>query len=237
MGVLFSTFFASQGNAFETENFPINLNPAQVVKLMEKTTSSIGSESESAAVLLENNGKFVSVATNPNQKSIVPESEILKLINKVEDISKTDIHNKEIWLIHNHPVKVIEKYWSGYSINQIKFTNPNSLLNGPSLGDCKRFKSIEGFWKNKKISILNIIKEPGGLWFCSGDFKLPLPEHTFDTFEKLREDLVIASQKLNGKELESAIQKFENQTFILLGIKIKFLKNESRMADFNKVKD
>lgn len=236
LGAVSSAVLASQVNAFEVDNFPVNLNPVEVVKLMEKSTGSRGSESESAAVLLPYKSGFISVAANPNQKSIVPESEIVDLIKRVQEISKDDIHNKELWLIHNHPSKVIQKYWKGYSSKDLDYRKPDLLLNGPSLGDCKRMKEVKGFWKNKNINIINVIKEPGGTWLCSGDFRLPLPKNTSESFEKLREDLLTASQKYKNDELKQEIEKFENEATYLLGIKIKFIKNGSSLSDYIKTK-
>jgi hypothetical protein len=218
--------FVKSGNALDIYNFPKSANPTEVSEYFDKATMEESNESF-AIIARDKKGNFYSEALE-GQATLILDTEILKVLKKLEQRLKFSLNGEEIWLVHNHPVEVIKRVLIAGGVDRKIFIKPDRLLNGPSPYDCQQFlekvkkgskPKLYGNFLNTKVT--NVVVEPGGTWICSSDYSKKITEADEDAFNIERKKLAIATQ--TKENYSEDIKQFQVKAIELMGVEMKFI--------------
>lgn len=208
--------------------------PAEITNSLKGNTESKGDDFETFTISYYKNGGYISEIRSGGKG--IMHQDLVEVIGNLEKKAKESLSGKEVWIIHNHPAKTILSVQERLGLDIKKVTKPNQLLNGPTALDCNNFVERKNFlWQNNKVNVVNVIKEPGGIWVCGSVYKKFSFEEE-EAYAKARLGLILATQYKTSKELKLDILNFEKLSQDLLGAKIKFIPNGATQAELEKAK-
>lgn len=221
----------------DLEKFPKNGNPTAIVEFLRPRAQTPGHMTESIAISVKGHDRYFSAAADPGF-GIVRSDDNRRMLDQIQKENKILLNGMEIWLAHSHAADHITAYAVTGGLSEDVVTNPQALLNGPSLYDCPSFLREKVLFKGyEKTSIINLIVEPGGNWVCSGEFPRDgYSDEIADAYDHARQELLIATQS-EKKNIRAGIRSFEQEAFRLTGVRVKYVPHGASVADFERAKE